>query len=327
MRTAIALGVWIGVACSAPRQPEAVALSRDPEASPSAQAGAAPAQGALRVAITLDDLGATPQSSELALSERILSGLRASGAPVAVFANCQNLRSETLLLWQRAGATVGNHTATHLSLDAQGADDVWWDDVKGCDEQLRSVLGQPVRFFRFPYLRYGKTPDSHAQAGQKLASLGYAIAHVTAATSEWLLAGYYDEALEKRDAALRQELSTAYVDHMLESLQAARDLALKRTGRDVAQITLAHVNQLAADHLPDVLQALRARGWQFISLQAALADPVYALPDVYVGGCGCSWLARFEPPLTRDDTYVFGDYEAQLRERFEKRVKALSERR
>lgn len=301
-----------------------------PTSTSSAQAGAAPstssATGALRVAITLDDLGGTSESSEPALSERILGGLRAKGAPVAVFANCQKLRSETLLLWRRAGATVGNHTATHLSLDAHGPDDAWWNDVKDCDQQLRSALGEPVRFFRFPYLRYGKTPEFHAQAAHKLASLGYAVAHVTAATSEWMLAGYYDEALEKQDKALAQELSTAYVDHMLESLQAARELALTKTGRDVAQITLAHVNRLAADHLPDVLEALQARGWQFVSLREALEDPVYAMPDAYVGGCGCSWLARIEPPLTRSDTYVFGDYEDQLRERFEKRVKALSER-
>lgn len=302
----------------------------NPISPSSAQAGAVasspPATGALRVAITLDDLGATPESSEPALSERILAGLRANGAPVAVFANCQKLRTEALLLWQRAGATVGNHTATHLSLDAQGPDDAWWKDVKDCDEQLRSALGEPVRFFRFPYLRYGKTREFHAQAAQKLASIGYTVAHVTAATSEWLLAGYYEEALKKQDAALTRELSTAYVDHMLESLQAARDLALKRTGRDVAQITLGHVNRLTADHLPDVLAALRARGWQFVSLREALEDPVYAMPDAYVGGCGCSWLARFDPPLTRDDDYVFGDYEDQLRERFEKRVQALNER-
>jgi hypothetical protein len=44
---------------------------------------------ALRVALTFDDLGVSPQSSDPALSQRILSSLIAQHAPVAVFANCQ----------------------------------------------------------------------------------------------------------------------------------------------------------------------------------------------------------------------------------------------
>ena len=318
MRVTAAL-VLLTVACSAQRQ--TVESSHPP-----ATKHVTPHADALRVALTFDDLGSTVESSEPALSAKILQALAAEHAPVAVFANCQHLRRDTLQLWQQAGATFGNHTTTHLSLDGAGPDDAWWKDVQGCDAQLKDALGGPVAFFRFPYLRYGKTAEFHAQAAQKLATLGYAIAHVTAATSEWLLANYYEQALKKQDAALVRDLAAAYIDHMLESLQAARELALEKTGKDVAQITLAHVNQLAADHLSDVLQRLSSHGWQFVTLREALADPVYALPDAYVGGCGCSWLARIAPALSRDDSYVFGDYEAQLRERFELRVKALADR-
>jgi peptidoglycan/xylan/chitin deacetylase (PgdA/CDA1 family) len=275
---------------------------------------------ALRVAITMDDLGGTAQSSDPELSRRILAELQAAAAPVAVFVNCQALNDDTLRIWQHAGATVGNHTTTHLSLDAAGPDDAWWQDVASCDARLKGVLGEPVRYFRYPYLRYGKTAETRSIAAQKLASFGYSIAHVTAATSEWLLANYYEQALQKQDSALVRDLVEAYVAHMVDSLQAARDLALHKTGQDVAQITLAHVNRLAGDHLSDVLAAFRTRGWQFVSLREALSDPVYARPDAYTGACGCSWLARIEPALTRQDTYVFGDYEDQLRERFEKRV-------
>jgi peptidoglycan/xylan/chitin deacetylase (PgdA/CDA1 family) len=332
MRVAIALGVVAALGCSSERQTAGGSAVSMHELSPSARSHSVtspvpvtkPAM-ALRVALTFDDLGVSPQSSDPALSQRILSSLSAQHAPVAVFANCQNLDDAALRLWQRAGATFGNHTASHLSVDTAGPDDAWWADVTSCDEHLRSALGEPVHFFRFPYLRYGKTAASHAQAAHKLASLGYSLAHVTAATSEWLLAGYYDEALKRRDAVLARDLARAYVDHMVQSLQAARDMAFKKARREVPHITLAHVNRLAADHFADVLSALQAAGWQFITLSAALADPVYALPDAYVGGCGCSWLARIEPALTHEDTYVFGDYEDQLRERFEERVKRLPE--
>lgn len=289
---------------------------------------ARPAPAALRVAITFDDLGASQASSERAVSERILGALDAAGAPVAVFVNCQALEPSTLLLWQRAGATIGNHTATHLSVDtvdAAGAwaEEQWWRDVESCHDRLARLLHEPVRYFRFPYLRYGKGAERRRAAASKLASLGYVTAHVTAATSEWLLANYYDAA-RGRDRALTAEIVEAYVEHVRESSKAARQIANAKLGRDVAQITLLHVNRLAADHLPSVLDALRQDGYSFVSLSEALADPVYSLADAYSGGCGCSWLARIAPALTPNDEYVFGDYEQQIQARFQARVAALA---
>lgn len=316
MRTAVVVGLLLATGCAA--RPPAVSEPIKP-----ATTGSSTASAPARVAITLDDLGATVESADPELSARILKALGAQAAPVAVFVNCVHLRDDALALWQHAGATIGNHTTTHLSLDAAGPDDAWWNDVKSCDDRLRRNLGEPVRFFRFPYLRYGKTAEFHEHAAQRLSDLGYRVAHVTAATSEWLVAGYYETALARGDAGLAQDLAAAYVEHMVDSLQAAHDLAVRKTGHDVAQITLAHVNRLAGDHLSDVLSALQSRGWHFISLEEALRDPVYAQPDAYVGGCGCSWLARIAPALTRDAPYVFGDYEDRLRTRFEPRVSSL----
>jgi peptidoglycan/xylan/chitin deacetylase (PgdA/CDA1 family) len=283
---------------------------------------------ALRVAITFDDLGVSKASVVPALSERILSALRAEQVPAAVFANCRELAPDVLALWQSAGVTIGNHTATHLSVDVKDAAGQWdfsrwWEDVERCDRELRSALGQSVHYFRFPFLHYGNTVERRELAHQKLASLSYEVAHVSAATSEWLLAKYYEIALTKGDAALRDELASAYVEHMVDSLEAARAMGKAKHGRDLAQITLLHVNALAADHLGQVLSAIRGRGWAFVSLEEALKDPVYSLPDEYAGGCGCSWLARTAPALKRTDDYVFGDYEDQMRARFEARIDAL----
>lgn len=283
-----------------------------------------------RVAISFDDLGVSEASSEPVLSMKILHALREAQAPSAVFANCKALEPQALLLWQRAGATIGNHTATHLSIDdaktgsGASANEQWWQDVTSCHRTLAQALGAPVRYFRFPYLRYGTGEERRRSAAQKLTSLGYQVAHVTAATSEWLLAQYYEVASSNADVALAAELAQAYVEHMQGTLEVARQLARHKLRRDVAHITLLHVNRLAADHLPAVLSALRRSGWSFISLQDALADPVYALPDAYSGGCGCSWLARVEPALKPTDEYAFGDYEDALRARFEQRVQALA---
>jgi peptidoglycan/xylan/chitin deacetylase (PgdA/CDA1 family) len=280
---------------------------------------AAPFTGERRVAITFDDLGATPESADPELSRQILAALAREHAPVAVFANCRALTQAALSPWQAAGATLGNHTFHHLSIDA-GTFAGWWSDVESCHRELTHLAGAPVGYFRFPYLRYGAERERRDAAAEHLARLGYRVAHVSAATSEWLLAGYYDTVARIGDAALARDIARAYVEHMVESLAAARSMALEKLGRDVAQITLLHVNRLAADHLPAVLAALREQGFRFVSLADALADPAYAAPDAYVGGCGCSWLARIAPPIDARALYPFGDMEEQLRARFEARV-------
>lgn len=46
-----------------------------------------------------------------------------------------------------------------------------------------------------------------------------------------------------------------------------------------------------------MLQILKDRGYQFVSLDEALKDPAYELPDDYIGPRGLSWLQRWA--LTR----------------------------
>jgi len=64
-------------------------------------------------------------------------------------------------------------------------------------------------------------------------------------------------------------------------------------GREIAQTLLIHASQLNADAMPDLLAMMRARGYEFVSLETALKDPAYSLPDEYYGKGGFSWLHRW----------------------------------
>jgi hypothetical protein len=44
--------------------------------------------------------------------------------------------------------------------------------------------------------------------------------------------------------------------------------------------------------MPDLLDMFRRRGYAFVSLEAALADAAYSLPDTYAGRRGSSWIHR-----------------------------------
>ena len=135
-----------------------------------------------KVAITFDDLGVSRQSSDRDMSLAILRSLVSAEAPRAVFANCKELNPETLRLWQRAGATIGNHTETHLSLESidpanQQARLEWQKDVKSCDDTLRKLLGHSIRYFRHPYLRYGATEAQKRLGDDLLRSLRHRSRH------------------------------------------------------------------------------------------------------------------------------------------------------
>jgi hypothetical protein len=75
----------------------------------------------------------------------------------------------------------------------------------------------------------------------------------------------------------------------------AREVGRERFGRDVRHVLLLHANRLNADHLDRLLETLARDGARFVPLETALADPIYAERDDYVGDRGLSWLYRVAP--------------------------------
>ncbi|MFO7562935.1 MAG: polysaccharide deacetylase family protein [Enhygromyxa sp.] len=250
-----------------------------------------------------------------ALNREIIATLQEHEIPASVFFNCDNLLpgDETLESWEAAGMLVGNHTASHVNLAKVGLE-AWLEDLRRCDEVLRERLSAPPSYLRYPYLSQGDTLEQRDGATAALAEMGYANAHVTAATTEWLLALAYSAAKQRGEAELEDQIVAAYRQHMLESVTAARELAIHEVGRETTQVVLFHVNTLAADHLDEVLADYEAAGYRFIGLEEALADPVFELEDHYVGGGGISWLARIHDPEQPRPPYWFGLEEGRLEE-------------
>jgi len=80
----------------------------------------------------------------------------------------------------------------------------------------------------------------------------------------------------------------------MESVVAAFERgSVSLLGREFPQILLIHASQMNADLMPDLLAMFRRRGYAFVSLDHALADPAYRLPDDYAGPNGISWIHRW----------------------------------
>jgi len=264
-----------------------------------------------RVALTFDDLpGADVKAPLAALQDqnrRILQAL--TGAPAAGFVNEGRIQVEgerdarvaLLVAWLDAGCDLGNHTERHLGLTATPLRE-YEDGVVRGEAVLRPLLearGRKPEYFRHPFTQTGPTPEIKDAFERFLGERGYTVAPFTVEAADYLFAALYDDALAAGDAERAGRVRRAYLDHNDTMFEWFERLAREELGRDIPHVYLAHVNRLNADVLPDLLGRLRARGYAFVSLKEALADPAYATPDLYVGKNGPSWLHRWSVALKR----------------------------
>jgi metallo-beta-lactamase class B len=278
------------VACGGPGASPAEAPAPEPAPRP-------PAPTRVPIAITIDDL---PWVGPVAPGEdrsegigRTLAAARAHGAPVAGFVTCANARAraEELRRWIEAGITLGNHTRSHRALDELGLE-AWREDVVACQRRLEATAEREVPFFRYPYLRTGRERELRDAGFGVLEQLGLRRAPVSVDTSEWALVRPYVRARASGDDATAGRIASAYVAHLRRAARRSARLAEEAGHAGAPLILLLHANALAADHLGAVLSGLREDGFRFVSLEDALADPLYAREDRYAGPVGLSWLYR-----------------------------------
>lgn len=123
---------------------------------------------------------------------------------------------------------------------------------------------------------------------------------MTIDSDEYLYALAYDRARARGDSASQASLGRDYLRYMEEMFVFYEGLSRALLGREPSQVLLLHANALNADYLDELAGMIRARGYQFVSLDEALRDLAYALPDDYVGARGPSWLERWAITRGRD---------------------------
>lgn len=257
-----------------------------------------------QVAITVDDLPAGAADSMTgaaidAMTAKLVGALRDQKIPAVGFVNAGKLfkpgeadaRIQALQIWLDNGFELGNHTYSHASLNRVGLR-AWEDDVIEGEPILRQLLADhqmKLRYLRHPYLDAGKDLQTRRQAEAFLSARGYTVAPVTLDAWDWMYAPVYDDAKKRGDSALVQKLVSSYLSYSDAVFAYSEQLSARTAGYEVKQILLLHGNQLEADHIGELLDVLRKRGYRFIPLQEALSDPAYGMPDSYVGE-GTGWL-------------------------------------
>jgi peptidoglycan-N-acetylglucosamine deacetylase len=260
------------------------------------------AAGASReVAITIDDLprggdgGVRTFAGIRGMTERLLEPLRAQKIPLTGFVHpgrteltALDLR-RILDLWLDAGAQLGNHTWSHADLNRVPVAEYEQDILKAEAALLPAVNahGQNLRFFRYPMLHAGPTAETKRAIAEFLATHHYQDAPVTLDNSDYLFAAAYNR------PELRARVLRTYVSYLESVVAFFERRSAEVVGREFPQIMLLHANELNSRMMPDILGMFRRRGYRFISLDEALEDPAYRLPENYVGPGGFSWIHRW----------------------------------
>lgn len=260
------------------------------------------------VAVTIDDLPVISTRTDLKTRQRItrdlLRHIKNSKIPAIGFVNENRLYAkekrdeqqvDLLRLWIAAGLELGNHTYSHRSLNSVPLEQYQSDLLKG-ETITRELLGRknlPLRYFRHPFLQTGRSLEIKSQFDVFLKQHGYTIAPITFDNADYIFSRAYDNAFDKGDASAMKAVGDAYVPYMERKLDYWERQSVRALGREIPQTLLIHANSINAVYLGDLAAMFKRRGYRFVSLETALNDDAYRLPDTYVGPAGISWLHRW----------------------------------
>ncbi len=259
------------------------------------------------VAITIDDLPSAGEPSDLEtlryITHQTLEVLEKRRVPAIGFVNEGKLfsqggeeaRIEALEMWLDVGMELGNHTYSHLSLHETPLSRFQADVIRGdvVTRRLVESRGGRVEFFRHPYTRTGPTAEIKTAFESFLRDRGYKTAPFTVESVDYMFNAIYVQANLDVEEDLAARVRTGYLEHVLTMFEYFEQLSVEVVGYEVKQILLIHANLLNADCLDDVLSGIEDRGYTFVSLEEALRDEAYQIPDEYVGRMGLSWLHRW----------------------------------
>lgn len=260
------------------------------------------------IAVTIDDLPVVSTRQDLKtrqeITRKLLAHITKAKVPAIGFVNENKLYNgdkrdeaqvDLLRSWLNANLELGNHTFSHVNIANVSLEKYKEEILKGeiITKELLQAKGLKMRYFRHPYLWTGLSLETKSDLGKFLGENNYTIAPVTVDNSDWIFARAYDNAFDKGDKKLMTQIGAAYITYLEVKMDYWERQSVKLFGREIKQTLLLHANFINSDYFDDIAKALKKRGYKFVSLEEALKDEAYKLPDNFVRRNGISWLHRW----------------------------------
>ena len=272
------------------------------------------------IAITIDDLPVVSTRRDLKnrqeITKKLLGHIKKAKVPAIGFVNenklyegdkRDELQIDLLRMWLDAGLELGNHTFSHRSADAISVKEYQDDIIRGeiITKELLKAKGREIKYFRHPFLQTGSDMAVKTAIYKFLSDHDYTVAPVTVDNADYIFSRAYDIAFDKGDKKLLKQVGDAYVPYLEKKLEYWERQSVKLLGREMSQTLLIHANFINSDYFDDLAAMLKKRGYKFISLEDALKDQAYRMPDNFTRRVGISWLHRWT--LDKGREYVLPD--------------------
>ena len=249
------------------------------------------------ICISFDELPASQsfeQASAAEIMRPIIDALERHEVKAVGFVVSQNIDGAFDLLgeWLNKSNRIGNQTYSFTDLHEVSIEGFLRDVMAGEEaiEPMLSGFGQQPRFFRYPFLHYGTTIEAQRATSMYFEENNIQVVPATVLVEDYL----YNLSLEKLgrdlDSARYDLMLNEYVNHVLDQIEAAERQAVKMLGRNCRQILALRANRLNALFIEEMLTAIENLGYEFVSVDAALRDPVYERAHAYFGPRGVGYL-------------------------------------
>ena len=257
---------------------------------------------AQKLAITIDDLpqnGALPPGvTRVDITRDTLAVLKKRHVPpVYGFINAKKLEgsvdgAEALKLWA-AAEPFGNHTYTHIDLEANTAE-AFERDMEQNEPTLELLAkpglgksGNDWHWLRYPYLHEGDTVEKRRAVREYLTKHGYKIAQVTLDWEDYMWNSAYARCAAKNDKKSIEWLRTSYLTTASDFLDLGRAQAKLIYGHEINYVLLMHLGAFSSTIMPDALDLLKKKGFTLVTLEEAESDPIYqGDPDIGLHDAG-----------------------------------------
>ena len=252
---------------------------------------------AQKLAITIDDLPQNgplpPGVTRVDITRDTLAVLKKRQVPAVYgFINAKKLEgsvdgAEALKMWA-AAEPFGNHTYTHIDLEANTAE-AFEREVEQNEPTLELLAkpGSDWHWLRYPYLHEGDTVEKRRAVREYLTKRGYKIAQVTLDWEDYMWNNAYARCAAKNDAKSIEWLRTSYLSTASEFLDLGRAQAKLIYGHEINYVLLMHLGAYSSTIMPDALDLVNKKGFKLVTLEEAQSDPVYqGDPDIGLHDAG-----------------------------------------
>lgn len=274
-----------------------------------------PVRAQRQVALTFDDLPYAGPPNGLAhaveTTDQLLAVLAAYEAPAALFVTGTHTevdgeteaRLDLLRRWRDGGHRLENHGYSHLAFSRTDVQ-AYLDDVARGHDLVSGVLNESgahpqrtVGFYRPPFNDLADGTEPRAALVALLDEQDVRMTPFTVEHADYLFNQVYATVLASGDTAMAERVGAAYLAQLDTAFAFSERLAEDTFGRAIPQVFLLHANRINARYLGAMLARLRERGYTFVTLEEAMADPAYQTADAYTRKWGVSWLHRWRVGL------------------------------